>query len=57
MKGEWVEGAVIEWPGILTLPTEMPPNDYWLAVSLQAMDGSTLAKFAISAKDPPLVVK
>ncbi len=57
MKGEWVEGAVIEWPGTLALPTEMPAGDYRLAVSLQARDGSTLAEFAISAKDPSVVVK
>jgi 4-amino-4-deoxy-L-arabinose transferase-like glycosyltransferase len=57
MKGEWVEGAVIEWPGTLALPAEMPAGDYRLSVSLQASDGSTLAEFAISAEDPSVVVK
>lgn len=57
MKGEWVEGAVIEWPGILPLPTDTPPGEYRLAVALQSGDHSTLAKFAISEKDPAIVLK
>jgi 4-amino-4-deoxy-L-arabinose transferase-like glycosyltransferase len=57
IKGEWLEGAIVEWPGTLTLPPEISPGDYRLAVSLQATDGSTLAEFAISEKDPPLVIK
>jgi 4-amino-4-deoxy-L-arabinose transferase-like glycosyltransferase len=57
MKGEWLEGAVIEWPDTLILPADMPAGDYRLSVLLQTLDGSTLAEFAISEKDPALVVK
>lgn len=57
MKGKWVEGAVIEWPGTLPLPTDTPPGEYRLAVALQGADHLTLADFAISEKDPAIVLK
>jgi hypothetical protein len=57
LKGEWIEGAVIEWPGTLALASEMPAGNYRLSVSLQTSDRSTLAEFAISAKDHAVVVK
>lgn len=57
IRGDWLEGAVIELPGTLALPADLPPGDYRLLVTLQAADGSTLAEFAISDKDPAIVVK
>jgi hypothetical protein len=56
MKGDWVEGAVVEWPGTLSLPGNLPEGEYRLAVALQAADGSTIAEFAMSEKDPPFEV-
>jgi 4-amino-4-deoxy-L-arabinose transferase-like glycosyltransferase len=57
LKGEWLEGAVVEWPGTLTLPRDTPPGEYRLAIALQGLDGSTIADFAISAKDPAIILK
>jgi hypothetical protein len=57
MKGDWLEGAVIEWPGTLTFPTDMPSGDYRLAVTLQAVNKQVLAKFSISDKDPVIKVE
>lgn len=57
LKGEWREGAVVEWPGTLTLPPATPPGEYRLAVTLQGLDGSILADIAISAKDPAIILK
>jgi hypothetical protein len=41
----------------LTLPPDAPPGEYRLAVALQGLDGSTIADFAISAKDPAIILK
>jgi hypothetical protein len=57
MKGEWLEGAVVEWPGTISLPGDLPAGDYRLVVALQAGDGSPMAEFAISEKDPPIKLK
>jgi 4-amino-4-deoxy-L-arabinose transferase-like glycosyltransferase len=57
ITGEWQEGAVIEWPGILTLPPDTPPGDYRLAVALQTTDGSVIAELTISDKDPAIVIE
>jgi hypothetical protein len=57
MKGEWLEGAVIEWPGTLTLPADTPPGDYRLAVILQTAANQILAEFSISEKDPLIKVE
>ena len=56
MRGDWKEGAVVEWPGTISLPGDLPEGEYRLAVALQTADGSTIAHFAISEKDPPLEV-
>ncbi|GIK39164.1 MAG: hypothetical protein BroJett011_29970 [Chloroflexota bacterium] len=57
LKAEWREGAVVEWPGILTLPPDTPPGEYRLAVTLRGLDGSTIADIAISEKDPAIILK
>jgi hypothetical protein len=57
IKGEWLEGAVIEWPGTLTLPADMPPGDYRLAIILQSTANQFLAEFSISDKDPLIKVE
>jgi 4-amino-4-deoxy-L-arabinose transferase-like glycosyltransferase len=57
LKGEWLEGAVVEWLGMLTLPPDTPPGEYRLVVTLQDEDGSTIADFAISEKDPAIILK
>jgi hypothetical protein len=54
---EWTEDAVVEWPGTLSLPADLPGGDYRLAVTLQAADGSIVAEFAISEKDPPIRIE
>ncbi|MBE7554735.1 MAG: glycosyltransferase family 39 protein [Anaerolineales bacterium] len=57
LKGEWLEGAVVEWLGMLTLPPATPPGEYRLTVTLQDQDGSTIADVAISEKDPAIILK
>jgi 4-amino-4-deoxy-L-arabinose transferase-like glycosyltransferase len=57
LKGEWQEGAVVEWPGTLTIPPAAPPGEYRLAVTLQNPDGSAIADIAISEKDPAIILK
>ncbi|HXV97756.1 MAG TPA: hypothetical protein VEC93_04970, partial [Anaerolineae bacterium] len=57
IKGEWLEGAVIEWPGTLTLPADMPPGNYRLSVILQTTANQVLAEFSISEKDPLIKVE
>ncbi|HXV44824.1 MAG TPA: hypothetical protein VEC96_17305, partial [Anaerolineae bacterium] len=57
IKGEWREGAVIEWPGTLTLPADMPPGNYRLSVILQTTANQVLAEFSISEKDPLIKVE
>jgi hypothetical protein len=57
MKGEWVDGAVIEWSGMLALPAEMSAGDYRLSVDLQHYDGSIVAKFPVSEKDPAIILE
>lgn len=56
MKGIWQTGAVIEWPGILALPPEMPPGDYRLWIALQDEQGGIIAPLVISTKDPIIKV-
>ncbi|MCL4300500.1 MAG: glycosyltransferase family 39 protein [Anaerolineae bacterium] len=57
LKGEWREGAVVEWPGTLTLSPATPPGEYRLAVTLQGQNRAAIADFAISAKDPAIILK
>ncbi len=56
LTGEWQADHIVEWQGILTLPAEMPAGDYRLWVALQASDGSVIAEFPVSEKDPPLKI-
>jgi hypothetical protein len=57
LTGEWQADHIVEWQGVLTLPPEMPAGDYRLGVALQAHDGSVIAEFPISEKDPPIEIK
>jgi hypothetical protein len=57
VKGEWQEGNIVEWHGILTLPANMPPGEYQLWAAFQFADGSVIAEFPISDKDPVLNVE
>jgi 4-amino-4-deoxy-L-arabinose transferase-like glycosyltransferase len=52
VKGEWQEGNIVEWHGILTLPADMPPGEYRLWAAFQFADGSVIAEFPMSDKDP-----
>jgi len=56
-KGEWHEGEIIEWHGVLTLPPDMPVGQYRLWVAFQFEDGKVIAEFPISDKDPPLNIE
>jgi hypothetical protein len=54
--GDWREGNIVEWQGILSLPPETAPGEYRLAVELHAESGP-VAEFVISEKDPSLYLK
>ncbi len=51
-KGEWQMGNVVEWPGQLVLPADLPFGDYRFAARLQNDNGAAVAEFTISEKDP-----
>lgn len=53
IDGQWREGAVVEWRGLLALP---PAGEYRLRVFLQAGNGGVLAELPVSENDPPVVV-
>ena len=54
---DWLEGQIVEWPGALTLPSELPPGEYRLWAAYQFKDGPLIAEFSISDKDPTLLVR
>jgi hypothetical protein len=54
IKGEWLEGKIVEYRGVLTLPLNMPPGDYRLWAALQVETGPLVAEFHISEKDLPI---
>lgn len=56
-EGEWIEGNVIEWQNTLTLPPHTPSDQYKLWVAFQFEDGSIIAEFPISEKDPPVILE
>lgn len=56
-KGEWLEGKIVEWHGVLTLLPDMPSGRYRLWVAFQFEDGKVIAEFPISDKDPPINIK
>ncbi|NJN93043.1 MAG: hypothetical protein HC875_02605 [Anaerolineales bacterium] len=56
-KGEWQVDKIVEWPGQLLLPADLPSGDYRFAASLQNDSGAAVAEFAISEKDPLLRVE
>ncbi len=60
--GEWSPGNIVEWRGILTLPTGLPAGDYRLWTGLQAStlghtETTPLAEFSISVNDPAIVIQ
>jgi 4-amino-4-deoxy-L-arabinose transferase-like glycosyltransferase len=57
VKGEWQEGNIVEWHGLLTLPADMPPGEYRLWAAFQFADGSVIAEFPMSDKDPVISVE
>jgi hypothetical protein len=57
IKGEWQEGHIVEWRGVLTLPPVMPPGEYRLRAVFQFKNGPLIAEFPISEKDPALNVE
>jgi len=56
-KGEWRAGSIVEWPGELALPADLPAGDYRFAAALQNESGAAMAEFAISEKDPLIRVE
>lgn len=54
---DWLEGQIVEWHGMLTLPSEMPPGEYRLWAAYQFNDGPLIAAFSISDQDPTLRVR
>jgi len=54
MKGNWTPGSLVEWPGQLSLPPDLPPGDYKLWFAFQFTDGKVIAEFPISNNDPPI---
>jgi hypothetical protein len=57
IKGEWQEGHIVEWRGLLGLPANMPPGEYRLWAAFQFEDGAVIAEFPISDKDPVINVE
>jgi hypothetical protein len=56
-KGEWQVGSLVEWPGQLILPADLPAGDYRFVAALQHDSGAAIAEFAISEKDPLIRVE
>ncbi|GAB4452223.1 MAG: hypothetical protein Fur0044_47360 [Anaerolineae bacterium] len=56
-QGEWQVGSLVEWPGQLILPADLPAGDYRFVAALQNEGGATVAEFAISEKDPLIRVE
>jgi 4-amino-4-deoxy-L-arabinose transferase-like glycosyltransferase len=56
-KGDWVEDHLVEWRGLLTLPTDMPAADYKLQIVFEFETGPVIAEFPLSDKDPPIRLK
>ncbi|MEM7345252.1 MAG: hypothetical protein AAF485_13520, partial [Chloroflexota bacterium] len=57
IHGEWLDGHIVEWQGVISLPPEMPFGDYRLWAALQFEEGPVIAEFAISEKDPLLTIE
>lgn len=55
LKAEWQPGKLVEWPGQLILPADLPPTAYRLWVAFQFETGDVIAEFPIADKEPPLM--